>query len=333
MFKHMLYIFLRDLKVNLREFLSGFIFIAPALIAIFIQVFVPEINSSTVSLAMIEGHDQKQIEYYKNFASVDLFQNEKEIRQRVDKRDNLIGVIPFKESYKILVQGNEPEFLIDYAKLLKTYYEEGVTIADSQDEIIDFGKKASPLKRILLNAVIMLSAVMGGMLISLNIVEEKVDNTISAINVTTVSKFSFIMGKSMIGVLVPILGSILAVIITGFYQINFLQLIVIILISTILAVIVGFVQGVTNNDIMSAAGSVKMLFLPLAASIAAAELLAQKWQYFFYWSPFYWAYKGNEAVLSNTASWGQILLYAGIILVISIIVYILLLPKIKKGLK
>jgi fluoroquinolone transport system ATP-binding protein len=71
----------------------------------------------------------------------------------------------------------------------------------------------------------------------------------------------------------------------------------------------------------------------LDPAIAGAELLSDKWQILLYWIPFYWAYKGNDAVLTQTATWPQIGLYAGIILAISVVVYFLLAPKIKEGLE
>ena len=97
--------------------------------------------------------------------------------------------------------------------------------------------------------------------------------------------------------------------------------------------LIGFVEGIRNDDIMSAAAGVKLIFLPLIASVIAFELLAVKWQRFFYWSPFYWAYKGTDAVLSNSASWPDILIYTGIIVVITAAVYLIVSPKIRKGLE
>ncbi len=75
-----------------------------------------------------------------------------------------------------------------------------------------------------------------------------------------------------------------------------------------------------------------MLFLPLAGSVAVAELLSDKWQWVVYWSPFYWTYIGVDKILTYQAEWREVLIYAGIVLLISAIVYVLLMPRIKKGL-
>ena len=84
---------------------------------------------------------------------------------------------------------------------------------------------------------------------------------------------------------------------------------------------------------MNAAGNMKMLFLPLFGSIAGEELLADKWQILFYWIPFYWTYKGNDLILSSSGSFLDIIKYAGIVLGISVFVFLVLAPRIRKGLE
>lgn len=201
MIKKIWAIFLRDIKVNIRDFLAVVIIAFPILFAIGINLLTPSINDTTVNLALIEGENPAQVSYLKDF------------------------------------------------------------------------------------------------------------------------------GKSIIGALLPIYGTAVLVWITGFGNINILQILVIVFVSTIISLLVGFIEGLNNDDIINATGNIKMLMLPMAASVAAIELLGDKWQMFFYWIPFYWAYKGNDAVLTGSAMWQQILLYSVIVLGLSGIVYVYLAPK------
>jgi len=102
--------------------------------------------------------------------------------------------------------------------------------------------------------------------------------------------------------------------------------------SMILSFIIGFLQGLSSGDVMEAAGSVKLLFLPIAGSIAGYEFLADKWQWTMYWSPFYWAYKANILILSKTADWETVLLCTAMVIGLSLVVYLVSLPKLRKGL-
>lgn len=333
MIKKIWTIFMRDLKVNTRDFLALYIIAVPVIFAIGINLFTPGINDTTVNLALIDGENPKQIEYFKDFAKVEVFKDLESVKSRVEKRDNIVAILPEDGGYYILTQGNEPESVVDAAKMLKTFYELDVQIENTNAEIIEFGRTVPPLKKVLANVAILFTSVLGGMLISLNIVEEKVDNTISAINITTVSRIGFIFGKSLIGLSLPILGSVAILLITGFNDVNIGQVVLMVFACTLLSLLVGFIQGINNNDVMSAAAGIKLLFLPMIGSVAAIEFLGDKWQKFFYWIPFYWTYKGNDAVLSYTATWQQIIMYTGIVLVLCGAVFIFLAPKIRKGLE
>ncbi len=333
MFNRIWIIFKRDLKVNSKDFISLYIFIIPIIFAILINLFAPGINDTTVNLALIEGENTKQIEYLEQFAKIELFKNVDEIKNRVEQRDAIIGIVPENNQYYIITQGDEAEGIVDYAKLLNSFYQLDINMEDSNGKIIEFGRTVPPLKKTLVNSSILLISILGGMLIALNIVEEKVDNTLSAINLTPTSRITFVLGKSVIGILFSIFGAIALVFITGFGSIDLLQLLLVLIVTSLLSVLVGFIQGLTNTDIMSAAASIKLLFLPLIAGVLAIEMLGDKWQKFFYWNPFYWAYKGNDVILAQSGTWLQILMYSGIVLLLSSLVYLFLAPKIRKGLE
>ena len=331
MLKKIWIIFKRDLKVNLRDALPMYIIVAPLLLAVGINLVSPSVNDTTVNLALIEGENTAQAAYLDDFAHVELLDDEADVIERVERRDNVVGLIRDDETYYVLAQGNEPDSVVEFAKLLSVLYESDAQIADSRSELVDFGRTVPPLKKMLVNIVLMMIPMLAGMIIALNIVEEKTDNTISAINLSPVSRSGFILGKSMIGVVIAIITSVACILITGFSDINIGQIALVVLASTVLSLMIGFLQGVNSDDIMEAAGSVKLMFLPMAASIVGYEVVSGPWQAFFYWSPFYWAYRANDIILNKSGTWLQLALYVGIIIVICAVVYALLAPKIRKG--
>lgn len=334
MIRKILLIFQRDLKTSVRNFITLYILVVPVIFAIVINVFSPGINDTTVEIVMLEGENIQQTEYFKQFAKVELLKTLDDVEERVAKRDNIIAVLPDEgDEYFILTQGNEPDFIVDYVSNLVAfdYYEIG--IEDSVAEIVDYGREIPPLKKIMVNVAIIFTSILGGMIIALNIVEEKTDNTISAIHLSPVSRIGFIAGKSLIGVVIPVVGTLLILIITGFRDINYFHAVIMVSTSCIISILVGFIEGINNDDVMNAAGNMKMLFLPLFGSVAGVELLADKWQPLFYWIPFYWTYKGNDLVLTNRGSWLDIMSYTGIVLVISAVVFLVLAPRIRKGLE
>jgi hypothetical protein len=334
MLKKILYIFQRDLKASVRNFITLYILVVPIIFGILINVFSPGINDTTVELVLLEDENLEQVAYFQQFAKVEALESLEAIENRVRKRDNIVGVLPDQSgNYYILTQGNEPDYVVDYARNLVAFDHYEVNMEDSVADIVDFGREIPPLKKLMVNTAMMFASILGGMIIALNIVEEKTDNTISAMNLSPVSRLGFIAGKSLIGLFVPVIGSFLILLITGFRDVNFFHVVIMVLTSCIISILLGFIEGINNDDVMNAAGNMKLLFLPLFGAIAGQELLADKWQPLFYWIPFYWTYKGNDLVLSSRGTWLDIMKYAGIVLGISTLVFLVLAPRIRKGLE
>jgi ABC-type multidrug transport system permease subunit len=333
MIKKICIIFLRDIRVNTREFMTLYMMIIPLILAVGINFLSPGINDTTVNLALIENENPEQAAYFDDFAHVELFSDEQRVEDRVMSRDDVIGILPKDNGYYIMTQGNEPESVLEYSKLLNVLYESDVQLEDARSEIIEFGRTVPPLKKMLVNMLLLLISMLAGMIIAMNVLEEKVDNTVSAINVTPTSRSAFILGKSLTGMFIALFSSIACLLITGFYNVNLGQAALVVFSLTILSLLIGFIQGINSDDAMEAAGSVKLMFLPMAGSIAGYEFVTGNWQIFFYWSPFYWAYRANDMILSKSGTWPQLILYIGIILVICGAVYALLAPRIRKGLQ
>jgi ABC-2 type transport system permease protein len=332
MIKKLFVILKKDFINARRDAMATYIMVVPLLLAVGITFFAPGLNDTTVKLAMLKSDDSAHIEYMKQFSKVELFDDVDELETRVKKRDDIAALAPTGNSYEIILQGNESDIVEDYVTMLNTLYELGATREETTAQLISFGRTVPPLKTMLVNMLILMTIMLAGMLIAISIVEEKANNTISAINVTPISQTAFVVGKSLFGGIFAMLGIIGALLITGYYDINWFMIVLVGITSMVLSLIVGFLQGLSSEDIMEAAGNVKILFLPIAGSIAGYELLADKWQWTMYWSPFYWAYKANTMILSKTADWGTVLLSTGMVIALSLVVYLVSLPKIRKGL-
>jgi len=299
MLKRIWIIFIRDLKVNSREFMTIYMMVIPLILAVGINFLSPGINDTSVNLALVKNENPAQAEYFDDFAHIELFDDEQGIEDRVSRRDDVVGIVPKDNGYYIMTQGNEPESIIEYTKLLNVLYESNIQLEDARSEIIDFGRTVPPVKKMLVNTLLLLISMLAGMLIAMNILEEKMDNTVSAINITPTSRRAFILGKGLTGMSVALFSSIAVLLITGFYTVNLGQAALVVFSTTILSLLIGFIQGINSDDVMEAAGSVKLLFLPLGGSIVGYEFVKGNWQIFFYWSPFYWAYKANAGTKNS----------------------------------
>lgn len=325
-------IFYKDAKIAIKDAMLLYIIVFPIILAIGILLFTPGISDSSVKIAMLESESKDYIEYMKIYTQIELFASMDELERRVLKRDDIPGIISSDDSYELIVEGNEDPAVINLVETMNVLYKLGATRENTTATILSFEKTVPPIKTKLINMLILMMIMLAGMVIALGIVEEKSDNTISAMNVSPVSQNAFIIGKSLLGSVAALGSIILSLLILGYYDINWFMIILVGLTTMILTIVVGLMQGINSSDVIEAATGVKMMMLPIAASIAGYELLSDKWQWTMYWSPFYWSYKANDIVLSKNAEWGEVLLYSGIVFIISFSVYLLLMPKIRKGL-
>lgn len=334
MFRKMLLIFTRDLKMSIRDFMSLFMIFIPFVLAIAVNFFAPGIEDTTVNIALISGENPAMAEYLKDYANISLYPDQQALESRILQRDHVLGIVGQGSESQILTQGNEPDEIVSFARLLKTFYEYDRQPEDSTAVIKAFGVRTPPIKMLWANMGILLMTVLAGMLISLNIVDEKMDNTVSAINVAPISRMAWIFGKSLIGILLALVGCLIMVLIIGVAaNVNFAQLLIMVFCASLTSILIGFQQGLKSDDVMTAVGSTKIIMLPLAASVAGYEFLAEKWQWVLYWSPFYWIYKGNIAILNGDMTWLNLLLTSGIVLIIAAVVLAYTAPRIRKGLE
>ena len=325
-------IFQRDLRIALRDPMGLWLLLAPILIAAVILIVSPGISDSALRVAMLSDADPSQVAYFEDFAKVSQYDSLAEIEERVEKRDDAVGIVAVEDGFEIIMQGNESQEIEDMAKSINALYELNAQKSDSRMTLYDFGQKVPPLKKILASSLMLMITVLAGMMITMGIVDEKTDNSIKASNVTPLSQVAYIIGKSLMGIFLLLVSAVLSLLILGFWDINWLQMLVILFSASLLSIVIAFALGVVSSDFIEAAGSLKILMLPLASSILVYELASSKWQWTVWWSPFYWAFKGADEIINQSASWPSILLYSAMVLVITLAVYLLLAPKIRKGL-
>jgi ABC-2 type transport system permease protein len=323
----------RDIKNGTRDWLIIYLTIAPILFAFIIRALIPSVSSSGLNVVLMEGADNALTEHLSTFATVEYASDMEKMEERILRMDDVFGVIPDSNGIEILKQGNETGNMdIVLASILDKYAQTDLPDAPVIVEFSDVGWEMSPLKQQGGNIIIIFTAILGGMLILLNLVEEKMSNTISAINVTSATRLEFVVGKGLLGFILPIVGSICVVLILGFESINYPMLIVSLVGIALISIIIGFSIGVVNDEPIAAIASMKVTFIPVLASVFGYMYLPDRWQFVLYWSPFYWAYDSINDILMQDAIWTQIARNSTIILVITAAVFALLKKRIEQGL-
>lgn len=329
-----LHVFRRDLKVSLRQFITVWIMLAPLVLALIIRLATPGILDTPLSLAVLDGEDSQRLDWLAPYVQLERFGSRQQLERRVLQRDDVLGLLPSPEGGRQLVaQGNEPEGLQEGIQMLLQLQQAGGDPAEARVRFHSFGRSASPLKVTLTTTLLLLSTILSGMVITTHIVEERADRTLQAIRVTPTRLSSFVIGKSLLGVAYTLVSALLCVWIAGFPGISLWQLLLIALSSSLISFLVGFLTGLSSDDFITAMAGLKMIMIPALAPVLAIELLSDRWQWAFYWSPFYWAYEGMKGLLTQQIAAGRLLMNAGLVLGLTLLFFLGLYKPLRQRLR
>jgi ABC-2 type transport system permease protein len=332
MLKKILAVTGRDLKSGLRDTMILYILIAPILLAVILKGMVPSVGSSIVHMAVDDSVSSEVVQYLEEHGKVERFDSADAMMKRIQAIDDIFGIQQDGETFKIIREGNETEGVeILLQEILNAYANQDLDIPVLV-RVSDVGWKLPPLKQYGADFIVVFMSVFGGMIILMNLVEEKAANTLSAMNVTPISRVGFVIGKGLLGLIIPIFHAFAVLLILEFEGLNYAMVSVVVASIALISVIIGFTIGVMNDNVISAAASMKALFIPILASVFGAIFLADKWHPLLYWSPFYWAYDSINRIILQEATWGIVLRNSGIILVITAAVFALLSKRIARGL-
>lgn len=330
--RKILAIILRDIKSGTRDWMIIYLSLASILIALVLRALIPSVSESTLNVVVLDDSPSAFTSYISDKANVSMVSDLEALEERVLRMDDILGVVAQGENFEIVKQGNEVIPMEEPLRIILNAYGKTDTQLPLEIKFSDIGWRMSPIKLEGGILLIIFTTVFGGMLILLNLVEEKMSNTLSAINVTPLYRSQFIVGKGLLGFFIPIFGSLCAALILGFGGINIPMFLVSVVAIALISIIIGFSIGVMNDEPISAIASMKLVFFPIMASVFGAIFLPDKWLPILYWSPYYWAYDSIHAILLQEAVWSQILFNAGMILVLTSLVFAALYKRIQRGL-
>jgi len=321
-----------DIKVGMRDAMILYVLVFPFILAVILRLMTASVGGVTINVALDNTVPEDMAIYLENYASVERLQSYDEMIVRIGKTDDIFGLSKDSQGYKVYQQGNETAGTVDILDFVVTSYENQGLELPVNVKISDVGWTLSPMKQFGGSLLVIFMSVLGGMVILINLVEEKTTKTLTAMNVAPVKRVEYVVAKGLIGFLFPIVHAFGILAILNFGSIDYLMVLAVVLSIAVISVLIGFVIGVTNDNILGGISSMKILFVPVLGSIFGAIFLSAKWQPLLYWSPFYWAFKSMDAIILREATWGFIGFNSLIILAITGVVFALLSKRIQQGL-
>ncbi|KXG77462.1 ABC transporter permease [Thermotalea metallivorans] len=324
-------IFRRDLSSSFREFILLYMMVAPIILALIFRFFVPSANSAALQFAVDGRIGSDVIGRLEQYGSVEIYRDRAELEKRVRGADDIAGITKDGSgNFQIILEGNEAhDTKVIPQKIIRDMI--SPQNIDVDFSVRDLGYTRSPVARIGAATLILTVLILAGAVIGFNMIEEKDGHTLNALNVTPMRRFEFIIGKSIIGMLLPLAMVYLILWILDIWYINKGMIFVMTLVSSSITVITGFLIGAMSSNQIAGIANMKILLLPLGASVIGALMLPPDKQVFVYWIPTYWSFLGFDGIMKNSLTWGQIGVYAAWILGLTCIMFLLFRGRMKKG--
>lgn len=324
--KRIIAILIKDLKTSSRDFILGYILIAPLLIALFLRLFIPSMEDAPVTFALHENVGQKIISTFEDYGKVLVFSDQEALKEQVRALGDIEGL--YVNDQKVLVVLQEGNEKTSYTQLiLKKHFLKKIPTLYITD--MSVGTTRSPVATVGGICVIITAITLSGMFLGLSIVEDREHQTIKALTVTPMSKLEYVLGKSLLSFVLTAVHTLLTVYICGLMDTNIAQIFVLSMVSCSLALVFGFFIGATGKNQMESMATAKILFMFIGFSIVGGLLLPTSYQMLLYWSPFYWSFKGLYGIITTGLSWGLVAYYAGIIFILSAGFFLILRNKIR----
>lgn len=335
--KRILSIAIRDFRSSIRDFLALYIIIAPIILAFIMAGFVPATEDASVVILTDGSVEQSILNSIDDYSEIETYADRTSMEKRINATDDRIGLVQkAADTYEIVKEGNEvpgAEALLQNLLIREKSERTGEVAHIVQVEFSDIGVVNSPVAIIGLVSIAIIALVLGGMVVSMNIIEEKESMTFSALNTTPLTRAQFIIGKSLAGSIIAVVQIIACFYIFGFNEVNMLQVLFISVSGLSVVIIMGFVLGLVSPNQMAAMANMKVLFLPISITIVGAVMMPASRHFLLWWSPFYWVYDGMTNIINDTATWGGLLIDAFGVMVITVIVYLIFRKKISANLQ
>lgn len=329
--KRIINVFKRDFSNSLRDKMIIYLFIAPMLMAFALKIFVPDVQKSTFKFAVLNNTDEVIVSHLNEYGKVFKFEDYSSLQNRINQYDDVIGIVIENGSPKIVAQGNEEGEAGKITQLiLLEQNSSGTGFIKFSDSNI--GSKMPPFTMFSFIFVIMISFLMGGLAIGFNIIEEKESSTVKALSVTPMTRGDFLLGKSVVGFLMPLIHAPLAIWVLGISGVNYPMLFVITMFSSLIGIIMGFLIGVLSSNQMNGIANMKVTSLVMLLPMMLAFLLPESRHIFLYWAPTYWTYVALKDLILNLQTWRNLVPQLAGILITTGFVLLLVKSKIRVGL-
>lgn len=281
-------LFRQDLTNAMRDNLVIYMLIAPLLLALGARVLLPSLEETKLTYAVESAVDQTVIDGLEALGDVALFDGREEVIARVERSDDVPGIVRDGDTFTVYLEGNEPQGEEIAAMVMSSVLHE--------DEVSTFVHEELRASRSLISeygavVLVMLAVMIGALVMGFLMVDDKETNAIQALAVSPLTMAQYLLARGLFAV---IFGAIIALISSAILAgtaVNYALLLVGFLVAGSVGLIIGYILGGFAGNQLEAIGLIKIVMFAYLTIPILTIFVPHNWQWAFYLLPNYWMFK------------------------------------------
>jgi hypothetical protein len=270
----------------LRDHLLFYIFLAPVIMALAVRLLAPSIETAQIRVAVNEALPQTIQENLADFAKVTVLADRAALVRRVEGNDDVPAIYWEDGQFEIILQGNEQEGE-ELSQLL-------LAAATSPDEVSDFTVTTHPRDSLFaeyaLIFVLITAVMLGAVVASFNMVQDKESGMIRAWAVSPLKMTEMVAARALFSLLAGLVMIVVAVLIIAGANVPWGQILIGYLASIGIAVLMGFLLGGLSNTQLQMLASIKFVLMLYSTLPILSIFVPTSWRFVFYPFPNYWMF-------------------------------------------
>ena len=275
------------------------------------------------SIGYLENQlSSEQVNALEQVAELQAFKEQAMLERYVlDHRTDLIGILYHAPSdqFRFLLQGNELSTGAEQVAVLNNYLNKRIDVEQVTVEVLE--NEEDYVKRLLVTLTILMALFLGAVFNAFNIVAEKEDRIDLVNQILPMSRWKYIIQKSLIGLLASFVLSIITLLIVTGRGSLLGQAILLLLPGSIMSALLGLYLGLISGEQMEAIVMTKVVLLVFTFVPLIGFLIPEQtgWvKNLFYIFPSYAVFNGI-LVLTESRAGGGVILNSLIILLHSMV--------------
>jgi ABC-2 type transport system permease protein len=318
----------KDIVLTTRQGFFLFMIVMPVIMTLVLNAALGSVGTAVPDVAVYGDHELVSILEEEPSIDINIVQSEQELRDGVLQGTYDAGLI-FKGSGV----GSLPELLISGKSLLNDRMTIGATLVNAYRKSLGveetvtvdtrvIGTEEFSLKVRLIPFLLIMATVIGGLIISSSLIEEREKKTINAVLVTPITPLEVIIAKSLYGLFLGLILGILILALNGSFTGGTHLLLLFLTLGTLFTVALGLMAGVVMENITDLIARMKIfnLFLLFPALVILFPQIPQWIGKLF---PTYYFIDPIMAITQRGATWSDVWWEAVIMVIIDCVVLVL----------